>query len=110
MHMAAAIRYVVQKLGTKYSTLQNKGITVANMFGVGNFQMRSSVVNNYNIDRDVLFSTSKLLPPYGYSSRGPFLFGNHHNLKAPPVLHLQYSKLFHGSGILLALHNRVGEE
>lgn len=91
-HMTTAIRSVVGKLGSKYSPCcHSKGRTVANMVRVGDFQIRSSVVSNYNIDRDVLFSISKPPPSYGYSSRHPFLFGNHHK-KAPPVLHLEYFK------------------
>ncbi|CAB4312271.1 unnamed protein product [Prunus armeniaca] len=90
--MTTAIRSVVGKLGSKYSSCcHSKGRTVANMVRVGDFQIRSSVVSNYNIDRDVLFSISKPPPSYGYSSRHPFLFGNHHK-KAPPVLHLEYFK------------------
>ncbi|CAL2263154.1 unnamed protein product [Prunus armeniaca] len=91
-HMTTAIRSVVGKLGNKYSSCcHSKGRTVANMVRVGDFQIRSSVVSNYNIDRDVLFSISKPPTSYGYSSRHPFLFGNHHK-KAPPVLHLEYFK------------------
>ncbi|BFG33654.1 hypothetical protein CerSpe_199280 [Prunus speciosa] len=91
--MTTTIRSMVGKLGSKYSSCcHSKGRAVANMVRVGDFQIRSSVVSNYNIDCDVLFSISKPPSSYGYSSRHPFLFGNHHK-KAPPVLHLQYFKL-----------------
>ncbi|KAI5321436.1 hypothetical protein L3X38_030507 [Prunus dulcis] len=94
--MTTAIRSVVGKLGSKYSSCcHSKGRAVANMVRVGDFQIRSSVVSNYNIDRDVLFSISKPPPSYGYSSRHPFLFGNHHK-KALPVL--QYFKSPGGFG------------
>ncbi|XP_020420582.1 multicystatin-like [Prunus persica] len=92
--MATAIRSAVGKLGSKYSSrCHSNGRIVANMVRVGDFQIRSAVVNNYNIDRDVLFSTSKPPSSYGYSSRHPFLFGNYHK-KPPPVLHLQYDSDF----------------
>ncbi|ONH99525.1 hypothetical protein PRUPE_6G034500 [Prunus persica] len=94
--MTTAIRSVVGKLGSKYSSCcHSKGRAVANMVRVGDFQIRSSVVSNYNIDRDVLFSISKPPPSYGYSSRHPFLFGNHHK-KALPVL--QYCRSPRGFG------------
>ncbi|KAL6275428.1 hypothetical protein ACE6H2_019029 [Prunus campanulata] len=87
--MATTIRSAVGKLGSKYSSrCHSKGRIVANMVRVGDFQISSAIVNNYNIDHDVLFSTSKPPFSYGYSSRHPFLFGNYHK-KPLPVLHLQ---------------------
>ncbi|CAL2263134.1 unnamed protein product [Prunus armeniaca] len=92
--MTIAIRSAIGKLGSKYSSrCHSKGRIVANMVRVGDFQIRSAVVNNYNIDRDVLFSTSKPPSSYSYSSHHPFPFGNHHK-KPPPVLHLQYVEVF----------------